>query len=175
MVLLDIYVLLRKREKKVLKKGKYKFLRRDFIKFKNLYYVYKPELDHLIKKYHILNNGDSMLFVNSPIYDFAVKYVTDSLSFASDFENYVFVLYSMERYSCYDKSYAHQLSRRMMNIVDSIRKNGYACGKFKNKLVCVCVRESGGYEVISGKHRLAACLALGTKKVMCNIYTKEIK
>ena len=151
-----------------LKKGKYKFVKTVDIDANSLYSVNKPSLSHFVEKYH-LKNGDPLLFYNTPIYLFAKSCVDDPKAFARDAGDSSFVQCSMERYNVHTKEYLDELVERMASIVNSIKKHGYAKGKFKNKLIGV-VKNGSRYELISGKHRAAACLSLGIKKVKCNLY-----
>lgn len=156
-----------------LKKGKYKFIKVVKIKSDELYSIHKSSLDKFVKKYH-RHEGDPLLFYNTPIYLFAKDYIDNKQGFAERARKSPFVQCSMERYNVYTKKYEKELVSRMMNIVRSIRKYRYSRGKFRNKLICVVIKKGGGYELISGKHRAAACLALGMEIIKCNLY-KQIR
>jgi hypothetical protein len=154
-----------------LKKGKYKLVGPCKIKTSELYNLYKSSLLSYVKKYHT-KDGNPWLFYNGPIYLFAKDYVDNGKEFTSRASESAFVKCSMERYSVYTKKYERELVSRIMNAVDSVRKYGYSKGKFKGKLIGVIRRQQGGYELISGKHRAAACLALGMRKIICKLYRK---
>jgi len=154
-----------------LKKGKYKFLKVKKIKSDELFSLYKKILEPLVEKYH-RHDGDPWLFYNTPIYLFAKEYVDDKKNFVKNLDRSFFVLCSMKRYNYYEEKYKKELAKRIMKIVDSIKKNGYAKGKYKHDLIGIIKREIKGYSLISGKHRAAACLALGMKIIKCNLYKK---
>lgn len=152
-----------------LKKGKYKLLGVKKIKSESLYSAYKKSQEVFVEKYH-KHDGNPLLFYNTPIYIFAKDYVDNGKKFLRRLDSSAFVLCSMERYNHYVEKYKTDLAKRIMKIVDSIRKHGYSTGKYKGKLIGVVQRKTDGYVLISGKHRAAACLALGIKKLKCNLY-----
>jgi len=154
-----------------LKKGKYRFVRIMKVSSSQLYSLRKSPLDKLVKKYH-LHDGNPWLFYNTPIYLFAKDYVANKKGFKNRAMKAPFVQYSMERYNVYTEQYKNNLIQRVISIVKSIKKHRYAKGKYRNKLICVIKRKDGGYELISGKHRAAACLALGMDAIKCNLYKK---
>ncbi len=152
-----------------LKKGKYKFVKRIKIQSGELYSAPKPGLKVFVEKYN-RQDGNPLLFYNTPIYLFAKDYVDNQRGFAARASESRFVKYSMERYNVYTKKYEIELVDRIVSIVKSVRKHRYAKGKFRDKLICVIPRKGGGYELISGKHRAAACLAIGMNRIKCNVY-----
>ena len=65
-----------------------------------------------------------------------------------------------------------------MKIVDSIKKHGYAQGKFNKPRYLINVTrgfvspngdDATGYTLLSRKHRAAACVALGMKHIRVKI------
>lgn len=154
------------------KKGKYIYRKTKEISFDNIYCVDKDEMKPLIEKYHS-DNGDPLLFTNSPICSFAESYFRDKVNFTKTTVKHPFILYSFERYGTHTDAYRKELQDRIISIVNSVEKYGYAKGKYSDKIVCVCVRKDGGYYLISGKHRAAACVAVGMKKIKCNVYKEK--
>lgn len=163
---------------KKIKKGKYKFVRKGKIPIEYIYQKYNPQWHHLVKTYF---KDSSLLFRNSPICDCAMICLQcgdESIVIAKDI---VFVKYQVALYTEAGElkeqdidQYKINLIRRLLKTVTSIKKHGYAKGKYKDRLVCVLESGPSKYEIISGKHRAAAIIAMGNKRMLCNVY-REIK
>lgn len=153
------------------KKGKYKLVKEKTISFDEIYFNSKPELRELVEKYHG-TDGDRLLFKNNPIALAAKAYVDNGDEFWSYLKESPFFKMSCERYNCSGDDYLQAIGNRIIDIIKSIKKHGYSQGKFKDKAVGVVIKDNGGYEIISGKHRAAACFALGIKEIKCKTYKK---
>lgn len=163
-----------------LKKNKYALVSTITVSTDMIYKRYKPQLENLVLKYHRIDNGHPMLFVNTPIAMFANKYVKIGEDIWDVYKTEPFVLENCEFYNCYDDKYKIEMCKRLIKVVDSVKKRGYLGGKYKNNFIGLCIGVNpkfgavNGYELISGKHRAAAGLAIGMKKMKCRIY-KEVR
>jgi hypothetical protein len=146
-----------------------------------LYHGYKPGLREFMDKY-FRHEGNPLLWINTPICMFACEYVNKGRSILDTLDTTSFIRYEYERYFDAEtvKNDTHKLNaaKRVMKIVDSIRKHGYAKGKYKHKKHLINVArgfvspwgdDPGGYSLIGRKHRAAACVALGMTHIKVKV------
>jgi len=97
-------------------------------------------------------------------------------------DDHVFIRYENDRYSdsesVWHGTHKFNASKRIMNMVNSIREYGYCGGKFDNSRHMIRVskgfespygNDPDGYTLKTRKHRAAACIALGLKNVRVKI------
>lgn len=157
-----------------LKKNKYRLLGTKKVSIEHIYRKFKPHLEYYIQKYHD-NNGDPVLFTNSTIAMFAKKYANIGTKIWDTYQEEPFVRENCEYYKCFDKPYMIRICKRIISVTDSIKSIGYLGGKHKKNLIGLVARTNDmgkvdGFNLISGKHRAAGCIANGMKKIKCNIY-----
>jgi len=146
-----------------------------------LYIRYKPYYETLKKYYG--KEEPILWFGNHPISIFARDYVEQGNKILDNLDNHVFILYEYERYkdSVFVKNDTHKYiaSKRIINIVDSIKRHGYCGGKYKNPRYMINVtcgfsspygKDKEGYTLHARKHRAAACLALGVNNVNVKVF-----
>lgn len=161
-----------------LKKGLYQLIGTKYVDTDKIYFRFKENHAGLINKYHINGCGHPMLFKNTPIASFAFDYVKEQLN--SDIYCHRFIGYYCDFYNCYTTEYKQELVKRIISVIKSVEKIGYAEGKYKKRLIGLCEGVNpkygmvDGYELISGKHRCAACIALGKERIKCQIY-RQVK
>ncbi len=147
-----------------------------------LYHGYKEKLVPIYDKY-FRHNGNPLLWENTPIAIFAVDYAAEGKKILEKLDEHVFIRYEYDRYADADtvKNDTHKFNaaKRVMSIVDSIRKHGYAKGKFKasNNIVRVMKgfkspygEDKDGYTLLSRKHRAAGCVGAGLKEMKVRVY-----
>ena len=143
----------------------------------NLYHGYKEELCLFYKKY-FRHDGNPLLWKNVPISLFALDYVKLGHSLLENFDEHPFIAYEYDRYkdaeSVKDDSHKFNAARRIMKMVDSVEKYGYAKGKYDKPKHLIKVKrgfespfgsDPDGYVLLARKHRAAAAYALGLKKI----------
>jgi hypothetical protein len=147
----------------------------------DLYLKYKLYYESL-KKYFGTNNHP-LWFGNHPLSLFAKDYVDKGKSVLNDLDNHPFILYEYERYrdavSVKNDTHKHVASQRIIDIVDSIKKYGYCVGKYNQPRHMINVikgfdspygADDKGFTLHTRKHRSAACIALGIKKIRVKIH-----
>ena len=148
----------------------------------HLYHGYKPSLVLYYEKY-FCHEGNPLLWINTPICKFAVDYVKKGKKVFHNLDDCDFIKYEYERYSdapaVKNDTHKTKAAHRVIKIIESIRKHGYAEGKFKHQKYLINVikgfkspygDDSHGYTLWTRKHRAAACVALGMKKITVKVY-----
>ena len=144
---------------------------------KLLFFPYKPDLEHYYREYW-RKDGNYLWFGNHPLTLFAEDYIEQGNKVFKDLDNHIFIKYEYDRYSTAEtvKNDTHKFkaSKRITNMVDSIKKHGYCSGKYEKSKHLIRViktvddRYIHGKEVYvlkSKKHRASACCALGIKNI----------
>tara|TARA_Y100000310_G_scaffold344647_1_gene458524 strand:- start:2398 stop:2904 length:507 start_codon:yes stop_codon:yes gene_type:complete len=144
-----------------------------------LYHGYKEELHNMYEKY-FLHDGNPLLWKNTPICRFAMDYVKiGNKVLDEDFLNKSpFILFEYERYfdadSVKNDTHKYNAAKRLMKVVDSVKKHGYAEGKFDRSRHLIRVKkgfaspygdDSDGFTLVARKHKTSAAVALGMKKM----------
>jgi len=152
------------------------------IKSADLYFPYKPKQEEFYKKFFHWEADNPLWFYNTPIFLFAQEYAKIRRSILDHIQETAFIQYIFERYkvpSKKKKAVALENATRLMNLFDSIKKHGYAKGKFdKPSFLINIIRGSKSpylmdksvYTLYTHKHRAAACLALGMKRIRVKVY-----
>ncbi len=156
-------------------------LKIETIPIELLYYHYKPDMEYYYDKYWG-KDGNFLFMRNHPLAIFASDYVKYGRKVLEDLGNHVFIKYEYDRYSSAPtvKNDTHKFnaSKRIMDMVDSVKKHGYCSGKYDkckhlirvNKIVDS--RYMPGKEVYvlkSRKHRASACCALEIKEIKVKV------
>lgn len=127
-------------------------------------------------------DGNYLLMHNHPLAIFASDYVKYGKDILKDLNNHVFIKYEYDRYSTsltvQNNTHKINASKRIINMIDSIKKYGYCQNKYdKSKhLIRVIKTIDDRYiprkEVCvlkSRKHRASACCALGIKEIRVKV------
>ena len=146
-----------------------------------LYHRYKKSLDSYYEKY-FRHEGNPLLWINTPICRFAIDFVTKGTSVLNYLDDHDFIKYEYDRYCDAEsvKNDTHKLvaAQRVIDIIESIRKHGYARGQYNHPRYLINVTKGfespygddpDGYTLWTRKHRAAACIALGMKKMKVKI------
>jgi hypothetical protein len=148
---------------------------------KKLYHIYKPHLKAIYEKYH-RHDGNPMLWKNTPLTIFSSEYLRLGKNILKVLDEQPFIRCEYERYfnneNVKNDTHKYIAAQRVMDIVDSIQEHGYLLGKYKKRkgsfkykirvrkgFVSPYGSDPNGYSLVSRKHRAAACVALGMKKV----------
>tara|TARA_Y100000310_G_C20527434_1_gene736769 strand:+ start:516 stop:1016 length:501 start_codon:yes stop_codon:yes gene_type:complete len=163
----------------------YAFVRIEYIKPNQLYAKYKPDLEPYYDKY-FRHEGNCLLWKNIPITLFAEDYVKMGQRVLEHLNQHPFIQYEYERYSdspsVKNDTHKHAAANRVIKMIESVKRHGYAEGKFKDKKHVIRVykgfespwgNDSDGYTLISRKHRAAACVGLSLSKFKVRVH--EIK
>lgn len=153
----------------------------EIINLDKLYFPYKENLVEYYDKYFI-KDGHVLNFKNFPLTIFAVDYVRLGKKVLDDLDNHVFIRYEYDRYSdadtVKDDTHKYNATKRIMDLVDSIKKYGYCEGKFNHSRHMIRVSrrfsspyfdDDNGYTLKTRKHRAAACIALGIKNIRVKV------
>jgi len=145
------------------------------------FYRYKPDMEYYYDKYWG-NDGNFLYIKNHPLAIFASDYVKQGKNILDDLDNHVFIKYEYDRYSdaptVKNDTHKYNASKRIMNMVDSVRKYGYCENKYdKSKHLIRAFRETHErfipnkevYVLKTRKHRAAACIALGYKEIKVKV------
>jgi hypothetical protein len=141
------------------------------------FYHYKPDMEYYYDKYW--GKDDNFLYIkNHPLAIFASDYVQYGKEILNDLENHVFIKYEYDRYSSAptvkNDTHKYKASKRIMDMVDSVREHGYCEGKYDKSRHLIRAYKSDDNVYMSGKeiyvlktrkHRACACCALGIKEV----------
>jgi len=151
------------------------------IRINKLYHVYKPSLESCYKKF-FGNNGHPLLWRNVPITVFACDYAIKGKNLLKCLDNHTFILYEYDRYDDSESviNDTHKLiaAKRVIKMVDSVKKHGYAEGKYNDKRHLIRVRKGfespfgndrDGFTLLARKHRAAACFALGMDEIKVKV------
>ena len=145
------------------------------------FYHYKSDMEYYYEKYWGKDNN--FLYIrNHPLAIFASDYVKHGKKVLDDLDNHVFIRYEYDRYSdaptVKNDTHKYNASKRIMDMVDSIKKYGYCENKYDKSKHLIRVNKSvderymQGKEVYvlkSRKHRASACCALGIKNIKVRI------
>lgn len=162
--------------KNQIKKGKYQFVGNIKIKSSQIYLKFNPSHMVYVEKFHRLDNGHPMLLKNCPVTLTAIEFVKMGKKIFDDLDATPYVQYNCAYYGVTSRKHKKRIVKRVVSIVKSIRKHGYAKGKYSNNTIGVIrgvnpyFGNVTGYELISGKHRCAACVALGKKKIKVGLW-----
>jgi len=156
-------------------------LRIETIPIELLYYHYKSDMEYYYDMYWG-EDGNYLLMHNHPLAIFASDYVKYGKEVLKDLDNHVFIKYEYDRYSSsptvQNDTHKFNASKRIIDMVDSVEKNGYCCGKYdKNKhLIRVnkikdprYLFDTYVYVLKSRKHRASACCALGIGNIKVKV------
>ena len=153
----------------------------EIIDLNNLYFPYKEDLVEYYDKY-FAKDGNVLNFKNHPLTIFAKDYVRLGKRVLDNLDDHVFIKYEYDRYRDADtvknNTHKHNATKRIMNLIDSIKKYGYCEGRFNHSRFMIRVNKvfkspygdnENGYTLKTRKHRAAACIALGIKNVKVRI------
>jgi len=99
---------------------------------------------------------------DSPHVEFAVRYLSEDKFDYRETEYYKLSLRGRLNFPCSGRFAAELRVQQYIKIIDKIKNEGFRSDKYGAILVVEC--SSGEVMVVNGKHRVAALLALGTKK-----------
>jgi hypothetical protein len=138
-----------------------------------LYHGYKESLSVFYRKY-FGKEGNILLWRNVPLTMFAVDYVRRGRAVLDKLDEHPFIQYEYERYAdskeVQNDTHKFAAAERIIKMVDSIRKHGYAKGKYGKPRYMIRVAQGfcapygsdpNAFTLLSRKHRAAACVALG--------------
>lgn len=149
-----------------------------------LFCRYKPESQHYYDHYW-RKDGNYLWIGNHPLAVFAEDYVKYGYDVLNNLDDHVFIRYEYDRYKNYPtvKNDTHKFnaSKRIMVMVDSVRKHGYCSGKYnKKKHLIRSYKVSGlsyypenSYVLKSRKHRACACCALNIEEVKIKLVSMK--
>ena len=156
-------------------------LKIETIPIELLYYHYKPDMEYYYDKYWG-KYGNYLLMHNHPLAIFAEDYVKYGEEILKDLDNHIFIKYEYDRYSSAPtvQNNTHKLnaSKRIMDMVDSVKKYGYCSGKYDKSRHLIRVNKIKDprylsdkyvYVLKSRKHRASACCALGIENIKVKI------
>ena len=155
--------------------------KRYFIPLDLFFYHYKPSMEYYYKKYWG-KDGNYLYIRNHPLARFAIDYVKYGKDVLNDLDNHVFIKYEYDRYSeaytVQNDTHKYNASKRIIDLIDSIRKYGYGKGKYDKPKHFIRVTKEINEQYIPGKevyvlktrkHRAAACCALGITNIKVKI------
>ena len=158
-----------------IKKKSLKCVGQKSVSLSHIYMTVWPEIVPIVLKYHE-TNGHPMQIYNCPIYSAALYCVQHGRKVFDHIDDLNFVKMNCEYYKNNSQKYKVTMVRRLRKIIKSIRKNGYAAGNYNARYsglrrgVSPLFGAVNGYEIVSGKHRIAAAAALGYKSMVCDIW-----
>jgi len=145
------------------------------------FYHYKEDMEYYYDKYWG-KDGNIMCIRNHPLAIFASDYVRMGNSILKDLDDHVFIRYEYDRYSSSptvkNDTHKHNASKRIMDMVDSVKKFGYCKNKYDKlrHLIRVTVEVNDKYipgkkvyVLKSRKHRASACCALGINTIRVKV------
>lgn len=151
------------------------------IPINHLYQLYKPDREKIYKKYY-RHNGNPLLWTNSPMSLFVEKYQKIGSEILNQLDNDPFIKMEYEIYhdaeTVINDTHKFNTAKRIIKVVKSIRKVGYAQGKFnKSKHLIIAKRgfespfgsDPDGFTLVSRKHRTAACVGLGYEFIKARV------
>jgi len=146
-----------------------------------LFYHYKSDMEYYYDKYWG-KDGNFLYIRNHPLAIFAADYVKHGKKVLEDIDDHVFIRYEYDRYSdaltVKNDTHKYNASKRIINMVDSIREYGYCESKYNKPkhLIRViktiderCIPGKDVYVLKSRKHRASACCALGIKNIKVKV------
>jgi len=154
------------------------------IDINKIYHGYKPSLERFYKKY-FKHDGNPLLWKNTPICQFAIDYVKmgDKVLDEQFLDKHFFIRYEYERYSSAESvrndKHKYKAANRLIKLIESIRKHGYAQGKFNDKRHLIRVEKGfvspygsdpEGYKLLARKHKMSACFALGLQEIKAQVH-----
>lgn len=148
-----------------------------------LFFPYKPYLDNYYKEYW-RKDGNYLWMGNHPLAIFAEDYIRLGRNIFKNLDDHVFIRYEYDRYSdaptVKDDTHKFVAAKRVMKMVDSIKKHGYCSGKYDKSRHLIraykirdqnhYLRDSDVYVLKSRKHRACVCCSLS----MTNIKIKVV-
>lgn len=155
----------------------YKCVGQKKVHVDKIYMKFWDSLLPCVENYH-QHEGHPMHIYNCPIYLAARDYVVRGKAILKDIDAIPFVQKNCHYYNDYSKAYKTRVIKRLIACVESIRKHGYLKGEFKRRFPGLAIDVNNhfgsvnGYEIISGKHRIAAVVALGRKRIKCDIWRR---
>lgn len=148
---------------------------------KLLFFPYKPDLEYYYEKYW-RKDGNYLWMGNNPLVLFAEDYIKYGKKVLDDLDNHIFIKYEYDRYSeaptVVNDTHKYKASKRLMDMVDSIKKHGYCQNKYDKSKHLIRVFKKVDERYISGKevyvlkskkHRASVCCALGIKKIKVKV------
>ena len=148
-----------------------------------LYHGYKEELVPFYEKY-FAKDGNPLLWKNVPLTIFASDYVKLGKEILKHLDSHCFIQNEYSRYadaeSVKNDTHKFAAARRIMKMVDSVKKHGYAEGKYdKPKHMIKAVKgfespygsDKDGFTLLARKHRAAAAIALGQREIRVRVFS----
>ena len=145
------------------------------------FYHYKPDMEYYYDKYWG-KDGNFLHLKNHPLAIFASDYVKYGRELLDDLDNHIFIKYEYDRYSdaptVKNDTHKYNASKRIMDVVDSIKKYGYCQNKFDKSKHLIRVTKSDDerymagkniYVLVARKHRASACCALGLNDIKVKV------
>jgi len=146
-----------------------------------LFFPYKEDLIDLYQKYW-RKKGNYLWMGNHPLALFVEDYLKYGKEVLKDLDNHIFVKYEYDRYSeaptVKNDTHKHKATKRIMNMVDSIKKYGYCETKYDKSRHLIRVFNAKDDRYIPGKdvyvlksrkHRASVCCAMGIKKIKVKV------
>ena len=151
------------------------------IPIKLLFFPYKEDLVELYEKYW-RKDGNYLWMGNHPLALFAEDYIRHGNNVLKDVEDHIFVKYEYDRYASAktvkNDTHKHNATKRIIYMVDSVKKYGYCQNKYDKSKHLIRVRKviddryipgKEVYVLKSKKHRATSCCALGIKKIRVKV------
>jgi len=156
------------------------------IDINRIYHGYKPELEIYYEKY-FKKDGHRLLWKNTPICQFAIDYVKmgDKVLDEQFLDENFFIRYEYDRYasaeSVRNDKHKYKAANRLIKLIESIRKHGYAQAKFSGTRHLIRVEKGfvspygsdpEGYKLLARKHKMSACVALGLQEIKVQVHDR---
>ena len=146
-----------------------------------LFFPYKPDLQYYYDKYW-RKDGNYLWMGNHPLVQFSEDYIKHGKKVLDKLGDHIFIVYEYDRYSdaptVKNDTHKYNASKRIIDMVDSVKKYGYCSGKYNNSKHLIRVIKTiddryihgkEAYVLKSKKHRASACCALGIKNVKVRV------
>ena len=146
-----------------------------------LFFPYKADLEHYYKEYW-RKDGNYLWMGNHPLALFAEEYINIGKKVLENLDNHIFIRYEYDRYSSAptvkNDTHKYNAAKRIMDMVDSIKKYGYCQNKYDKSKHLIRVRRAIDEKYIEGKevyvlkskkHRASACCVLGLKNIKVKV------
>lgn len=148
-----------------------------------LFFPYKPHLASLsLYDKYWRKDGNYLSMRNHPLAQFAEDYVKHGRGVLENLDDHIFVKYEYDYYrnspTVINDTHKHNATKRIMDMVDSVKKYGYCEGKYNKEKHLIRVwrvidskyiPDKETYVLKSRKHRASACCALGIKKIKVKV------
>jgi hypothetical protein len=146
-----------------------------------LFFPYKPDLVDYYQKYW-RKDGNYLWMGNHPLTLFAEDYIKYGKKVLENLDSHIFIKYEYDRYSeaptVKNDTHKYNASRRIIDMVDSVKKYGYCQNKYdKSKHLIRVIRNVDKkyminkevYVLKSKKHRASACCVLGIRNIKVKV------